>query len=189
MYLIVGLGNPGSEFENTRHNLGFRVIESWVSKLGVNLIESDLCKVAFVELGGKKVILQCPLTFMNLSGKAVRAYKDCYDIKTENILVIHDDLDLPLGRLRLARNGGSGGHKGVQSIIEELGSQDFPRLRIGIGRPRYGERIEDFVLSPFYKDQRKTIEKVIPIAIEGCELFVSNGIDYAMNKINGIKIK
>ena len=184
MYLIVGLGNPGIEYRETRHNIGCRVVEEWALNLGIALEKDMYSRYAMIQFDDKKVILQCPLTFMNLSGNAVKAYVDYYDIHNENIMVVHDDLDLPVGRLKIVRNGGSGGHKGILSIIESLSTKDFARLKIGIGRPRYGERIEDFVLSPFYEDHMEIIEKVIPIAIEGCELFISYGIDHAMNKIN-----
>lgn len=185
MYLIVGLGNPGLEYRDTRHNAGFMVIERWASELGVVLKEDKWARCGIVQFDeDKKVILQCPLTFMNLSGEAVRIYKEYYRIPYENLMVIHDDLDLQVGRLKIARDGGSGGHKGVLSIIEALGSKDFPRLRIGIGRPKYGESIEEYVLSPFYKEEMEIIERVISLAVEGCKLFIAKGIDYAMNKIN-----
>ncbi len=184
MYLIVGLGNPGFEYRGTRHNIGFRVIEEWVSELGLVFKENYYSRYTMVQFYDKKVILQCPLTFMNLSGKAVRIFRDQFEIKNHNIMVVHDDLDLLMGKLRIARNGGSGGHKGISSIIDALGTKDFTRLRIGIGRPRYGESVEDFVLSPFYEDEMEIVEKIIPVAIEGCELFISKGIDHAMNKVN-----
>ncbi len=185
VYLIVGLGNPGLEYRDTRHNAGFMVIERWASELGVVLKEDKWARWGIVQFDdNKKVILQCPLTFMNLSGEAVRIYKEYYRIPYENLMVIHDDLDLQVGRLKIARDGGSGGHKGVLSIIEALGSKDFPRLRIGIGRPKYGESIEEYVLSPFYKEEMEIIERVISLAVEGCKLFITKGIDHAMNKIN-----
>ncbi len=129
-------------------------------------------------------MLLCPLTFMNRSGKAVRAGADYYDIEPGNILVIHDDIDLPVGRVKVSRGSGSGGHKGVQSIIDHLGSTQFIRVKIGIGRPRYDEAVEDYVLAPFYKDERDIIEDVLHLATQACELFVSEGIEPAMNKIN-----
>ncbi len=185
MYLIVGLGNPGFEYRKTRHNVGFMVIERWAFNLRIALKEEGLAKYSLVQFeDNRNVILMCPLTYMNLSGKAVKAYKACYGVRAQNILVIHDDLDLPLGRVRISRNGGSGGHKGISSIIEALGTKDFPRLRIGIGRPRFGEDVVDYVLSPFYEDEWEVVEKVLDIAIEGCELFISKGIDFAMNKVN-----
>ncbi len=184
VYLIVGLGNPGVQYRDTRHNVGFMVIERWASELKISLRENSVAKYGMVQFGDKKVILQCPLTYMNLSGRAVKLYKERYGVLNEDIMVVHDDLDLPLGRLRVARDGGSGGHKGVSSIIEALGSKEFARLRIGIGRPRYSESVEEYVLSPFYSDELETLEKVVDLAVEGCELFVSKGIDHAMNRIN-----
>ena len=184
VYLIVGLGNPGIQYRDTRHNVGFMVIERWASELRISLREDNVARYGMVQLEDKRVILQCPLTYMNLSGRAVKLYKEQYSIMNENIMVVHDDLDFPLGRLRIVRDGGSGGHRGVSSIINALNSKEFARLRIGIGRPRYGEAVEEYVLSPFYKDELEIVEKVIDAAIEGCELFVSKGIDYAMNRIN-----
>jgi len=184
VYLIVGLGNPGVEYQETRHNIGFRVIEEWASELGISLKKSGYSRCAMVRFDDRRVILQCPLTFMNLSGKAVRLFKDYYKIQNEEIMVVHDDLDLPVGRIKMMRNGGSGGHKGVLSIIESLGSNNFARLRLGIGRPRYQEKVEEFVLSPFYEDEIETVDRIISLAIEGCELFIARGIDFAMNKIN-----
>ena len=125
---------------------------------------------------------------MNQSGMAVRAVTDYYHIEAEHVLIIHDDLDLPVGRLKLVRNGGAGGHRGVLSIMDHLGSTDFNRLKIGIGRPRYGEAIEDFVLEPFYNDEKQIIEKVIPSGVQACELFLSMGIDAAMSTINCINL-
>jgi len=184
VYLIVGLGNPGIQYRDTRHNVGFMVIERWASELRISLREDNVARYGMVQFEDKRVILQCPLTYMNLSGRAVKLYKEQYSIMNENIMVVHDDLDFPVGRLRIVRDGGSGGHKGVSSIINALNSKEFARLRIGIGRPRYGEAVEEYVLSPFYKDELEIVEKVIDAAIEGCELFVSKGIDYAMNRIN-----
>jgi PTH1 family peptidyl-tRNA hydrolase len=122
---------------------------------------------------------------MNQSGKSIRACVDFFDLKAENILVIHDDIDLPLGKLRLVRDGGAGGHKGILSVVHHLGTREFPRLKIGVGRPRHhGESIEDYVLSPFYSDEKGIIQEVIQLAIRACELFIADGIDPAMNEIN-----
>jgi PTH1 family peptidyl-tRNA hydrolase len=129
-------------------------------------------------------MLLCPSTFMNRSGEAVRASADYYHIEPGNILVIHDDIDLPVGRVKVARGSGAGGHKGVQSIIDHLGSTQFMRVKIGIGRPRYDEAVEDYVLAPFYRDEHDMIEDVLRMATQACELFVSEGIEPAMNKIN-----
>jgi len=121
---------------------------------------------------------------MNLSGKAIKACADYYNIKLENILIIHDDLDLPLGKVKLIRQGGAGGHKGIQSVIDFFGSALFPRIKIGIGRPQRGEDIEDYVLSPFYNDQKDIIKEAIPLASLACRLFVLDGLGVAMNQIN-----
>lgn len=121
---------------------------------------------------------------MNLSGKSVKACVDYFGISTGNILIIHDDLDLPLGRIKIVSRGGAGGHGGVQSIFDYLGDWNFPRVKIGIGRPKYGEEIEDYVLSPFYKGEKKIIEEIIGISVQACRLFISEGIVTAMNHIN-----
>ena len=185
MNLIVGLGNPGSEYRDTRHNVGFSVVDLWSQDLGVRLsnrrFRSRNIRTRFQE---EKVMLLCPLTFMNQSGKSVRACVDYYDLESRNILVVFDDIDLSVGRIKVVRNGGAGGHKGVLSIIHHLGSLQFPRIKIGIGRPRYGESVEDYVLAPFYRDQKEIMSRVLRVAVRGCELFVSEGIESAMNHIN-----
>lgn len=126
---------------------------------------------------------------MNLSGLSVKACAENYSISSYNILIIHDDLDLPLGKVKAVEKGGSGGHRGVQSIFDHFGCRDFPRLKVGIGRPEYGENIEDFVLSPFYPDERDILKEVISYSVQGCRLFISEGIKVAMNRINGNKIE
>jgi PTH1 family peptidyl-tRNA hydrolase len=125
-----------------------------------------------------------PAGFMNLSGKSVKSCVDAFDLETGRILVIHDDLDLPVGRIKVVRNGGAGGHKGVLSIIDYLGSNEFARIKIGIGRPEFGESPEDYVLNPFYPDQLEILENVLGMAVRACELFVSEGVESAMNHIN-----
>ncbi len=135
-------------------------------------------------LQDKKVMLLCPLTYMNQSGKSVRACAAYYDLDNKDILVIHDDLDLAVGRIKVVRNGGAGGHKGVESIIKHLGSREFSRIKIGIGRQRYSETVEDYVLTPFYGDEKDTIEKVFTKATQAFELFVFAGVEQAMNQIN-----
>jgi peptidyl-tRNA hydrolase, PTH1 family len=185
MDMIVGLGNPGPEYNNTRHNLGFKVVGLLAHELGVRLENKRFqSKNTRMRLDGKDVIFLCPMTYMNLSGGAVRLCADYYKIDIENILVIHDDLDLPAGRIKLARQGGAGGHKGVKSIIDHLGGTKFPRVRLGIGRPRYNESTEAFVLSPFYKDQADIVEKMIQLGIEACRLVIRDNVESAMNQIN-----
>ncbi len=186
MYLIAGLGNPGIKYRNTRHNVGFKVINLWAKSLGVRLsgrrFGSRNTRTTFQ---AKPVMLLRPLTYMNQSGKSIRACIDFFDLRAENILVIHDDIDLPVGKIRLVRDGSAGGHKGVLSVVHHLGTREFPRLKIGVGRPRHnGETIEDYVLSPFYGDEKGIIQEVIHLAIRACELFITHGIDSAMNEIN-----
>jgi PTH1 family peptidyl-tRNA hydrolase len=185
VYLIVGLGNPGARYEDTRHNLGFDVIAHLSRELGVRLSERRFqSQSAKTTLGGKHVILLRPLTFMNLSGMSVEACARFYGLDAREILVVHDDADLPVGRVKVATNGGAGGHKGVASIIASLKSKAFSRVKIGIGRPRYGESVEEYVLAPFYRDQKELVRKVIGLAVHACKLFVSEGVQPAMNHIN-----
>lgn len=165
--------------------MGFRVIDLWSRKLGVRLA-SGRFRSRFVktQFQTKRIILLCPMTFMNLSGEAVKECVDYYRIEDGNTLIVHDDLDIPLGRVKVAGGGGAGGHKGVQSIIDHLGGVGFPRIRIGIGHPRHNESVEDYVLSQFYEDERDTAEEMIHLAVQACELCVGEGIDLAMNRIN-----
>jgi len=183
--LIVGLGNPGPEYEATRHNVGFQVVDLWCKDLGLLLTSRRFrAKSIRADLQGIQVLLLCPLTFMNRSGESVRACASYYALETSKMLVVHDDLDLPLGRVKLVKNGGAGGHKGVSSIIRHLGTTAFCRVKVGIGRPRYGETVEDFVLSPFYADERRLAQRSIRVAVNACERFVLEGVESAMNHIN-----
>jgi len=185
VYLIVGLGNPGPDYEKTRHNIGVRVVELWGRKLGVRwsgrLFQSRSGRARYED---QDLLLMCPETYMNRSGLAVRACVDYFKIVPHRILLVHDDLDLPLGRLKVVNGGGAGGHKGVLSVTEHLGDLAFPRIKVGIGRPRHGEAIEAYVLSSFYADEGGVVEEVTHLAVRGCELFVSKGLSFAMNQIN-----
>jgi len=183
--LIAGLGNPGREYRDTRHNIGFQVINMWSRELGVRLDgRRFLSRNTRTKFRGREITLLRPTTFMNRSGASIKRCADFYNLDTGNILIIHDDIDLPVGRVKVVRNGGAGGHKGVLSIIHDLGSSQFPRIRIGIGRPRYSEDVEDYVLTPFYGDEKGIMKRVIGTAVQACELFVVEGIESAMNNIN-----
>jgi PTH1 family peptidyl-tRNA hydrolase len=185
VYIIVGLGNPGKRYSNTRHNIGFRVIDLWSRNMGVRLTGRRFqARNIRTKFQNQEIILLRPLTFMNQSGESVEACADYYDLERNNVLVVHDDLDLPAGRIRVVRNGGAGGHKGVSSIVEHLGTTQFPRIKIGIGRPRYGESAEDYVLAPCYSDEKTIMEKAIKLAVRACESFVSDGVESAMRRIN-----
>ena len=183
--LIAGLGNPGPEYKDTRHNIGFQVIRLLSRDLGIRLngrrFQSRNCRTTFRE---NEVMLLCPWTFMNLSGQSIKACIDFYDIDPGNILIIHDDLDLPLGKIKVVSQGGAGGHRGVQSVIDHLGSTRFPRVKVGIGRPRHGESIEDYVLSPFYNDQKGALEGTRKMSVKACRLFLLGGVEFTMNNIN-----
>jgi PTH1 family peptidyl-tRNA hydrolase len=183
--LIVGLGNPGPGYERSRHNVGFQVVDLWCKKLGLSLSSRRFrAKTIRAEFRGNTIIFLCPLTFMNLSGESVRACASYYALETDRILVVHDDLDIPLGRVKVVRNGGAGGHKGVSSIIRHLGSTEFCRVKVGIGRPRYDEAVENFVLAPFYADEKRLAQRTIRVAVNACERFVLEGVESAMNHIN-----
>jgi len=185
LFLVVGLGNPGPRYRYTRHNVGFMVIHRWAGALGVRLLSRRFeAKSSSARFQDRELLLLCPQTFMNLSGKSVKRCADSLSVRTEDILVVHDDLDLPLGRVKVAKRGGDGGHKGIQSLFDHLGTREFSRVKIGIGRPKEGEAIQEFVLSPFYREDRAAVEMVLHKAVRACELIASEGIETAMNEIN-----
>ncbi len=186
--VIVGLGNPGKEYHETHHNVGFMFVDKIASSYNVtfNLEKKHSCEVAQIVVNGKKHYLLKPLTYMNLSGKAVKSFCDYYKINNNEILVISDDLDLAVSAFRIRKSGGAGGHKGILSIINELGTNDFARLRIGIGRSEK-KGVVDFVLSKFSKADKALIDDTISYAPNIFEDLVNNDINYIMNKYNGLK--
>lgn len=184
MKLIIGLGNPGKEYEKTRHNTGFMVIDKQADKLGVS-IEQNKFKGLYTKLKykGEDVILLKPQTYMNLSGESVRQVMDFFKIKQEDILVIYDDMDMPVGKLRLRQTGSAGGHNGMKNIILHTGSQNFNRVRVGIGRHPY-MKVVDYVLSKFTQDEMIDMEKGIDNASEAVIDYLNNGFSHAMNNFN-----
>jgi len=184
LYVIVGLGNPGPSYKDTRHNVGFMTLDLWQHKLGLKYTRDvGPSQVAYYRALKEKIILLRPLTFMNLSGNAVRKIIDKYQISDySKLLVISDDLNLPFGSIRLRRNGSSGGQKGLQSIIEKIGSSDFPRLRIGLGFG-YQDAVK-FVLSPFNKTEKKELPLILDRAVEAIEMFLGAGIEKTMSEYN-----
>ncbi len=185
VFLVVGLGNPGPRYRYTRHNVGFMVIHRWARALGVRLPSRRFkAKSSAARFQDRELILLCPQTFMNLSGTSVKSCVQSLGVRSEDILVVHDDLDLPLGRVKVAKDGGDGGHKGIQSIFHHLGTREFSRVKVGIGRPRQGRPVEEFVLSPFCREDRAAVEEMLSKAVLACELFVSKGLETAMNQIN-----
>ncbi len=193
MFLVVGLGNPGSEYADTRHNAGFIVIDELARRFGVSVDhEKWQAYSAQLTLWGGKICLLKPSTFMNLSGRAVARYVDFYKVRSEQILVVHDDLDMTLGRVKLVAGGGAGGHNGIRSLVEYLGTKDFLRLKLGIGRPGRlslysGMPVEKYVLAPFSPDERMLLEQRMDNIEKGLEYLVCDGIAKAMNLLNTIK--
>lgn len=186
MILIVGLGNPGKKYEKTRHNLGFRVVdllrERWDFPTYDGRFEAEASKGSMFE---RQVLLAKPQTFMNLSGASVAAKVGFYKIDAaQDLWVVHDDLDLPLGRLRIRHGGSAGGHNGIRSIIERLGHQEFWRFRLGIGRPDDRQPIEDYVLAPFGKDEAKEAEAAVARTADAIETALREGMTKAMNVYN-----
>jgi PTH1 family peptidyl-tRNA hydrolase len=184
--LIIGLGNPGPRYANNRHNVGYQVIERLVRQY--DMPAGRIMFKAYITSGqivGVRAVLARPLTFMNSSGLAVRPLLRWYHLQLSALLVIYDDLDLPLGKVRLRPSGSSGGHKGMQSTIETLGSQGFARLRIGIGRPVHGEP-PGYVLSDFGPDELITMEAAYDRSIAAVVSFVTEGVTAAMNQVNSV---
>lgn len=185
-FLFVGLGNPGREYRESRHNIGFMAIDRICSTAGIKLGKlQSKALVASASLKGQKVILAKPQTFMNLSGQAVSSLIRFYKIPLEQFLVIHDDIDLPVGTIRIRQSGGSAGQRGLASIIQSLGTQDFPRLRIGVGRPPGQMEAADYVLQSFSKSDLEIITVVLDRVVEASQLFISDGLNAAMNQYNG----
>jgi PTH1 family peptidyl-tRNA hydrolase len=188
-FLIVGLGNPGSDYAQTRHNAGFMLVDrlaaQWkVAWSGQRRFQAQLARL---EDGARRLMLCKPETFMNSSGESVGPLAAYFKIPLEKILVVVDDADLPLGELRLRPGGSSGGHHGLESIEQHLGSRDYARLRIGIGRDPGGARqIAGYVLSSFKKDELELVEKVLQTAAEQVECWLASGVGPAMNKFNGV---
>lgn len=183
--LIVGIGNPGPEYARTRHNIGFRVVDLLAKQLGVKREEARFKGVfAAAKLDGLTVGLLKPLTYVNLSGQSVREAVNRLNLATEQILVVLDDAQLPLGKLRLRAKGSSGGHKGLQSIIEALQTENIPRLRIGIGSPPEGVDMATYVLSPFEPEEEAIIAETVEIAAEAAKVWAKDGIEIAMQRFN-----
>ena len=189
-YLIVGLGNPGPEYENTRHNAGYLAIDHIAAETGGAVVTEKMQGLyGILRLAGRQVYLLKPLTYMNRSGECIVKYANYYDIQPGCILLIHDDLDLECGKVKITTGGGSGGHKGIQSTIRHLGTKDFSRIKIGIGRPgmdgeHEGIPVEKYVLSKFSESQWQKYLESLEKVVEGVNLFVSCGVDAAMNRVN-----
>lgn len=185
-FLIIGLGNPGREYKETRHNIGFMVIDRIAVRLNAQGIKVQAKAIVTNTIyQERKLILAKPQTYMNLSGQSVQGLLHFYKIPIENLIVAHDDLDIPFGAIRIRPGGGPGGQRGMASTIEQLGTKDFPRLRLGIGRPPGRMDPKDYVLQSFSKEDQKLLPEVLDRAADAALEFVIKGLNAAMNKYNG----
>ena len=185
MYLIAGLGNPTREYEKTRHNVGFEAIDILADKAGTTVTEKKH-KALYGKgyIGGQKVILAKPQTYMNLSGESIREIADFYKIEPENIIILCDDINLSEGQLRIRLKGSAGDHNGLKNIISHLGTQEFPRIRIGVGEKPRGMDLADYVLGRFPKEQQAVMEEAYRDAAEAACMMIEDGADAAMNHYN-----
>lgn len=187
MKLIAGLGNPGSKYDLTRHNIGFMALDL-IAKTFLIPMELEKKHKAIVGkgmMGSEKVILAKPQTYMNLSGESIRSLSDYYGIDPEDIIIIFDDISLDVGQLRIRKKGSAGGHNGIKSIIAHLGTTEFPRVKIGVGERIPGQDLADHVLARFPKSQMEAVNQAIDDAKEATFLMITEGIDKAMNQYNG----
>jgi PTH1 family peptidyl-tRNA hydrolase len=185
VFLVVGLGNPGREYRSTRHNIGFLVIDRLAQDLKCSLSKvQNKAIMGMCKLGEFKVILAKPQTFMNLSGMSVSSLVRFYKVGLDHLLLIHDDVDLPFGQIRIRPGGGSAGQKGVESIIQQLGTKEFSRMRMGIGQPPGRMDSADYVLQSFSKDEEEILTEFLDRGVKAIKCFITDGLDTAMNRFN-----
>ena len=184
MKLIVGLGNPGSQYALTRHNIGFMIIDKLASKYGISLSDKKKYLLGEGKIDNERVVLVKPQTFMNLSGEAVKPVFSSRNVDLEDLIIIHDDIDLEFARIKIKVDGGHGGHNGIRSIASHLGSRDFARVRVGIGRSMQGEDVSNYVLSPFSKDEKVKLDALIERATKAVEAVINEDVLTAMNNFN-----
>jgi len=185
MYLIIGLGNPESDYAKTRHNMGFNVINKISEKFNIEVNKSKFKALYGTgTINGEKVILIKPQTYMNLSGDAVQEFVNFYKVDLENVLIIYDDIDTEPGKIRIRKTGGPGTHNGMKSVVSSLNSENFPRVRVGIGMPEYKDDLINYVIGYIPENQLEILQKGVDMATEAVEDILKNGIDNAMNKFN-----
>ncbi|MGZ9587090.1 aminoacyl-tRNA hydrolase [Paenibacillus marinisediminis] len=186
MKWIVGLGNPGVQYASTRHNIGFMAIDELADRFNISVRDSK-CKALVGEgrVGTEKVVLIKPMTYMNLSGETVRAYMDYYKASLEDLIVLYDDMDTEVGKIRLRYQGSAGGHNGIKSIIQHTGTQSFNRVRLGISRPAPGRDIVDYVLQAFTKTDRDPVQQAIGRTCDAVEFSLTHTFEQTMAKFNG----
>ncbi|RDY23598.1 aminoacyl-tRNA hydrolase [Romboutsia maritimum] len=186
MYVIVGLGNPGKQYENTRHNVGFNVIDILSKEYGISVTKiKHKALIGEGRIGNEKVLLVKPQTYMNLSGETLIDIYKYYKVDLNNIVVIYDDIDLDVGKIRIRKKGSGGTHNGMRSIVKCLGSTEFPRVRVGVSKPALGQDLADFVLSRFRKEENDCLEEGLEKAYRAVDSIIKENIDTAMNKYNG----
>lgn len=186
MFLIVGLGNPGSQYEDTRHNIGFKVVDNIAKEYNIEINRQKfkgMCGEGFIN--GEKVILLKPSTYMNLSGESVREVVDFYKLSNEDLVVIYDDISLDVGRLRIREKGSAGGHNGIKSIIAHLGTDIFPRIKVGVGQPNVD--LVNYVLGKFTKEEMEVLSESIDASTKAVREILSSDVKTAMNIYNGFK--
>lgn len=185
MYLIVGLGNPENEYANTRHNMGFDTINEIAKNNNINITKNKFKGLyETVVIQGKKVILLKPQTYMNLSGESIKEIVDFYNIETDKIIVIYDDIDTEKGKIRIRKKGNAGTHNGMKSVVEELGTTEFNRIRVGIGQPEFKNDMINYVIGKIPKEEKEVLQQGVKKAAEAVEEILKNGIEIAMNKFN-----
>lgn len=185
MYIIVGLGNPEEEYSNTRHNMGFDTINKIAQKYDIKFSKTNFKGIygtGIIE--GEKVILLKPQTYMNLSGESIKEVIDFYKVSTENLIIIYDDIDIEPGIIKLRKTGGPGTHNGMKSVINKIGTEKFPRVRIGIGKPEYKGDLINYVIGKIPNEDKKILEKSTDLAKDAVIEVIKNGVDIAMNKFN-----
>lgn len=185
MYVIVGLGNPEPEYENTRHNMGFKAINKIANTYNIEMNRTKFNAIyGQGMIQDQKVILVKPQTYMNLSGQAVREFVNFYKIDSKNLLVLYDDIDIAKGIIKIRKKGGPGTHNGMKSVTQEIGTQEFPRIRIGIGAPTYKNDMINYVIGAIPEEDKKQLEQGIETASKAVEEIIKNGMDIAMNRYN-----
>ena len=190
MKIIAGLGNPGSEYANTKHNVGFMFVDALADKLGIDGWKTKYdALVAEGRMGTEKILLMKPLTYMNESGRAIGPLLSWYKLEPQDLIVVHDDMDIPAGAVRIRRKGSAGGHNGIKSILYHVGDENFARVRIGIGRPQPGWTVVNHVLAPFSSEDAPKIREAIQYLLPAVECIVTEDVDMAMNRYNPKKQK
>lgn len=185
MYLIVGLGNPENEYANTRHNMGFCTINKIAAEFKIDMTKTKFNGIygtGMIE--GQKVVLLKPQTYMNLSGDAVKAFLDYYKLDLEDLIIIYDDIDVEKGNIKIRKKGSSGSHNGMKSIVQNLGTEEFTRIRIGIGRPEHSNDMINYVIGKIDEEEQKRLTPGIDLAKDATIEIIKNGVDMAMNKFN-----